>query len=186
MTLDRPRVESLASEYAETEPLYTVEAEGIETLSDAFSSGEYGWRDAMWIVRWYCRRSLGSGSDTARTAAEDEFETNGMDAVRDAIAGAVEAQGVDDALEELLTLAGVDVPVASAFLFYIDPSAYIAVGEREWTALLEAGELQEPYPNQPTAADYGRYLDTCRELSKQQRYDLWSLYRALRRYPDAE
>jgi len=182
MTLDRSRVESLASEYAETEPLYTVEAEGIETLPDAFSSDEYGWRDAVWVVRWYCRRSLGSGSDAARAAIEDEFETNEMSAVRDAIAGAVEAESVDTAFGELLTLTGVDVPVASAFLFYIDPSAYIAVGEREWTALSEAGELAEPYPDPPTTAEYGRYLESCRGLSKRYGYDLWSLYRALRRY----
>lgn len=186
MTLDRTHVESLAAEYAETEPLYTVEAEGIETLPGAFTSGGYGWRDAVWVVRWYCRRALGSGDDTARTATEEAFETNASDAVRDAIAGAVEAQCVDDALDELLSLTGVDVPVASAFLFYIDPSAYIAVGEREWTALLEAGELTEPYPDSPTAADYGRYLDASRELSERYGYDHWTLYRALRRYPKSE
>ena len=183
MTLDRLHVESLASEYADAEPLYTVEAEGVETLPGAFSSGEYGWRDAAWVVRWYCRRSLRSGSDAPRRAIEDEFEDNGMDAVRDAIAGAVEADDVDHAFDRLLTLAGVDVPVASAFLFYIDPTTYLAVGEREWTALLEADELGRPYPDSPSVDDYGRYLGACRGLSEQYGYDLWSLYRALRRYP---
>ncbi len=186
MALNRSRIEALASEYAETEPLYTVEAEGIETLPRAFSTGEYGWRDAVWVVRWFCRRSCNSGDGTARSAAETEFENNEMDAVRDAIEQALRARSVDDAVDGLSSLIGVDVPVASAFLFYIDPSEYIVVGENEWTALLEAGELTEPYPDPPDATDYGRYLGTCRELSERYGCDHWSLYRALWRSAGTE
>ncbi|MES3517051.1 MAG: hypothetical protein PPP58_05225 [Natronomonas sp.] len=179
MSLDRGRVESLAAEYAETEPLYAVEADHVETLPKAFASGEYGRRDAEWVVQWYYRRFLGSYPDDDRQAVEDAFESNDFDAIRTAITAATNADDAASAIDRLTDLDGVDVPVASAFLFYIDPTAYIVVGRREWAALVDAGRLTEPYPDPPRRSDYSRYLEVCLSVSADVECDLWTLYRAL-------
>jgi len=179
MSFDRNRIETLSAEYPETEPLYTVEKQHLETLPEAFASGEYGRRDATWVVRWYGRRFLGSFPDGKRRRIETAFDRNDFETIREAIGEAADATDVREALDSLRTLAGVDVPVASAFLFYIDPDAYLVVGEREWSALSAAGELSEPYPEPPSTEEYERYLDSCRRIAEEADTDLRTLYRAL-------
>ena len=179
MALDCTRIESLAETYAESEPLYGVEAEHIETLPAAFAAGEYGWRDVVWIVRWHYRRFLGDYPDADRRDAEAAFEQNDFEDVRSAIGGAVGAETVRNALESLRSLGGVDIPVASAMLFFIHPEAYLVVGERAWTALETAEELSASYPDLLTVNAYERYLGACRTVAERCGCDLWTLYRAL-------
>ncbi|QSG02980.1 hypothetical protein [Natranaeroarchaeum sulfidigenes] len=180
MELTPALVERLAAEYEREAPFHTVEQESIETLPAAFESGEFGRRDASWVVEWYYRREMGALSNRERREREDAFEGNDRREIKRAIVDAATADSLDDALDRLTQLDGIDVPVASAFLFFIDPERYLVVGEREWNALSDAGELHDPYPNPPTRAEYERYLNTCRSIAERLDCDLPTLYRALR------
>ncbi|RQG89969.1 hypothetical protein EA462_08150 [Natrarchaeobius halalkaliphilus] len=184
MKLTRSLVTAEARQYREQEPLFVVERENLKTLPGALESGEYGRRDAAWIVRWYYRRFLGEYPDEARRNAEERFWETDFDAVRTAISGAIDAPDAAVAVDRLTDLEAVDVPVASAFLMFIDPEAYVVVGPREWSVLSTTGELSEPYPDPPSVAQYQRYLEQCQSLADELDCDLETLYRALWRLSD--
>ncbi|QLK25662.1 hypothetical protein HYG81_16495 [Natrinema zhouii] len=184
MELTRSLVESQAREYRNREPLYAVEEENLETLPAAFESGEYGRRDAAWVVRWYYRRFLGDYPDDERRDAEERFRTNDFEAVRVAIADAVDASDATAGIDSLTALEAVDVPVASAFCMFIDPDEFVVVGPREWSTLRDADELPHPYPDPPSVSQYETYLERCRSLADRFDCDLWTLYRALWRLSD--
>jgi hypothetical protein len=166
-------------EYPNVQPLATVEEEHIELLPGTFASGDYGWRDAEWVVQWYYRRSLGAYPDSERRAVEDAYGENSFEDVRTAIAAAVDAGAVAGKLDRLTALEGVDVPVGSAVLQFVDPDSYIVVGDREWSVLREADAIEDAYPDPPTIPEYERYLATCRTIADRCDRDLWGLYRAL-------
>lgn len=178
MELSRSIVMDEAESYRESEPLVTVEDQHLDILPGMFAEGEFGRRDAEWVVRWYFRRFLGSYPDAERRSREEQFRENDFDRVH-GLLQELTALDVDEALARLTDLDGVDVPVASAFLQFADPDSYIVVGEREWSALSEAGELSEPYPDPLPPAAYETYLDTCRALAADFDCDLTTLYRAL-------
>lgn len=236
MELTRATVHDATAEYEREEPLYTVEAQHVETLPGALAAGEFGRRDAIWVVRWFRRRYLGSLPDSIPNDLEDRFEENGYRDVVDAVtaagtalqtdteAASAEATGaergeseaagaeatgaergeseaaspergeseaasddtdaragadLETAVDHLRDLEGVDVSVASAFCFFLDPDRFLVMSEREWTALHEAGELEAPYPDSPTVVDYQTYLETVRSVADRLECDLWTLYRAL-------
>lgn len=179
MELTRSLVEAQASEYADEEPLYAVEQENVDMLSDALGSVEYGWRDVEWVVQWYFRRHLGAYDDAERRAAEDAYGDNDFDDVRDAISGAFDADDTEQRLDSLTALVGVDVPLASAFLQFMFPARYVVVGEREWGVLHDAGELDYPCPDAVGVDEYLTYHDSCRGLCDRLDVDAWTLYRAL-------
>ena len=180
MELSPSTVNRLAAEYERDAPFHTVEQEAIETLPDAFAPGEFGRRDAIWVVEWYYRREMGAIPNHERREREEAFEGNDRRAVKRAIVDAAAAESIDEALDALTDLDGVDLPVASAFLFFIDPGHYLVVGEREWNALSDAGELPDPYPDPPSRDSYEQFLEQCRSLAGQFDVELWTLYRALR------
>ncbi|MFC4436657.1 MULTISPECIES: hypothetical protein [Natrialbaceae] len=179
MALSRSLVKAKADEYRAQEPLFPVEREAIETLPDAFAAGEFGWRDAEWVVQWHYRRSLGAVPNVDRREREDRFGQNEFDDVRNALVGVAAAVDPADRIDRLLSLEGVDVPVASAFLLFADPDACIVVGEREWTVLADHGLLADPYPAPPSVEAYETYLETCRSVADRLECDAWTLYRAL-------
>ncbi|PSP28309.1 hypothetical protein BRC65_02465 [Halobacteriales archaeon QH_2_65_14] len=179
MELTGSLVEEKADEYRDVEPLYSVETEHVEMLRGTFASGEYGWRDAEWVVQWYFRRYLGAYPDEERRDTEQRFRDNDFDDVVDALSAILDDGGVAEKLDRLTGLEGVDVPVASAFLLFLFPERYVVVGDREWTVLCEAGELDEPYPDPPSRAAYLTYQETCRGLCERFDVDAWTLYRAL-------
>lgn len=184
MQLSSTSIADAAANYRTEEPLYAVEAEHVELLPDTFASGEYGRRDAEWVVQWYYRRHLGAFPDADRRAAESRFRENDFETVLERVEAARTAGGTADAVGELIALSGVDVGVASAFLFFLDPSRYLPVGPREWSPLREAGELSDPYPDALSTDDYRRYLRTCRGLADRFDLELWTLYRGLWRLSD--
>ena len=179
MELTSEVVRAKAAEYDAEHALFAVEAEQVEGLPGAFASGDFGWRDAEWVVRWYYRRYLGDYPEERRRAAEAAFGENDYEAVRSAISGALDAPDDAEAVRRLTDLDGVDVPVAAAFLMFADPGAYVVVGEREWAVLREAGVLDGPYPDPPSVDEYLAYLDTCRAVADRTDCDLWTLYRGL-------
>ncbi|MEY7850797.1 hypothetical protein AB7C87_16525 [Natrarchaeobius sp. A-rgal3] len=184
MELTRSIVEAEARAYREHAPLAVVEAENVETLPGAFASGEYGRRDAAWVVRWYYRRFLGEYPDDERRDAEDRFWNNEFDAVRAAVGDAVHADDAAAGVESLTCLEGVDVPVASAFLAFVAPEEYVVVGPRTWSTLEAAGELERVYPDPPSIPAYETYLERCHELADRFDCDPWTLYTALFRLGD--
>ncbi|AUX08119.1 hypothetical protein AArcSl_0466 [Halalkaliarchaeum desulfuricum] len=184
MELSPSLVAEKAAEYRSVEPLYAVEADHLEIMPKTFDSGEYGRRDAQWPVRWYYRRHLGAFPDRDRRDAESRFRENDFEAVMESIEAAKRSESAADAVGELTALSGVDVGVASALLFFSDPSQYVAVGAREWNTLGTAGELSEPYPDPLSPSDYERYLGACRRVADRVDCDLWTLYRALWRLSD--
>lgn len=184
MELTRTLVEQSAREYEREAPFYTVEQESIETLPAAFENGEFGRRDAIWVVEWYYRRELGTISNPDRRALEDEFEENERREIKGAVVDAANADTLDAAIDSLTALSGVDISVASAFLFFIDPDRYLVVSGTEWGVLHDANHLSEPYPDPPTLDEYVEYLDVCRTLADRFGHDLWTLYQALRRLSD--
>ena len=179
MALTREVVLEKAEEYAETEPLYAVESENIDTLPQAYRSGNYGWRDAVWVVRWYYRRYLGEYPDDQRRAGEAAFGDNEFDEVRTAIAEAASADDLDTKLETLTSLRGVAIPIASAFLMFLDPEEYVVIGDREWRVLAEDGTLDPDVPESFTTEDYTTYLEACREQCETFDCTMWTLYRAI-------
>ncbi|QAU13989.1 hypothetical protein EKH57_15445 [Halorubrum sp. BOL3-1] len=179
MDLTPAVVETAREEYPDRQPLSAVETEHLELLPAAFESGDFGWRDAEWVVQWYYRRFLGEVSDDRRRAAEDAYAENDAEAVRDAIAAAAAAEDAAEGLERLTALSGVGVAVGSAFLQFLDPEAYVVVGRREWRTLRAAGELDAAYPDPPTTREYEQYLETCRRVAERCGCSLVDLYCAL-------
>lgn len=179
MDLTAEVVADAIDEYRAVQPLSAVEAEHLEMLPDTFASGDYGWRDPEWVVQWYYRRFLGAYPDEERRAAEYAYGENTYEDVHAAIDGAVAADETAEKLQHLTALEGVDVPVASAFLQFMHPDAYVVVGERTWSVLHEAGELDGPYPDPPSVPAYERHLERCRAIAERCDCSLWGLYRAL-------
>lgn len=180
MELTAAQVNSLAEKYMSVEPLAAVEQEHIEMLPETFAGEEYGRRDVEWVVQWYFRRYLGAYPDRARRDAEERFRDNDFSTVLETLASV--ADNRDDTaenLQQLCELAGIDVPVASAFLQFTHPDRYVALDSRLWEILRECDELDGPYPEEPSIETYRRFDDACQRLTERFDVDPWTLYRAL-------
>lgn len=160
--LDPETLEKALAEYLDREAFATVEDDRLETLPEAFADGSYLWKDCEWVVRWYLRRPL----DGRTNPEEEAFRQNRMTEVEAAIDAAVAGETVADRLEALLALEGVDVRIASAFLQFIDPERFAAVAEPCWDALMDAGDLDEPFPEPVKPSAYERYIDRCSEYAE--------------------
>lgn len=178
-TLTTALVEELAGEYEAREPFDMREREHIDTFPEALSADDLHWRDTEWVVRWYFRRYLGDYPHEDRTAIEGAYGENDFPDVREALEAALASDDAANAIRRLTTLHGVDVRVASAFLAFFAPEAYIVVGERTWQALVSESELSERYPDPLTPTDYATYRRVCRETADRLGVSLWTLYRAL-------
>jgi hypothetical protein len=179
MELTPSLVAEKAREYRETEMLSDTEREHVDILPGMFADGEYGWRDAEWVVQWYFRRYLGDYPNADRRAAEAAYGENDFDDVLDTLSAVTEADDDAERVRLLRTLEGVDVRIASAFLQFLIPEEYVVVGDREWAVLRAADELDEPYPDPPGVEAYLTYLEVCREVAERCDCDLWTLYTAL-------
>jgi hypothetical protein len=179
MELTADLVQETIGKYPEVQPLAHAEEEHIEMLPDMLASGDYGWRDPEWIVQWYGRRFLGGMPNAERRALEEAYDDNDYEDVHAAIEAAVDADSPEAKLSHLMSLAGVDVPIASAFCQFLHPERYVVVDERQWSTLREYGELDAAYPSPPTAEDYERYLETYRAVAERCECSLWDLYRTL-------
>lgn len=179
MKLDQTVTQRLPEEYEETQPLAASEAEHLEMLSSAFATGDFGWRDAEWVVQWFYRRFLGTYPDKTRRELEDDYGENSYEAVREAVTGSASATATETKLNLLTELTGVGVSVASAFLQFLDPESYVVMSSREWGVLRRTGELPEPYPDNPGTQDYERYVSACRTVAERCHCDLWTVYQAL-------
>lgn len=179
MHLTRDVVHAEAAKYADRQPLAAVEEEHLDLLPADLERGEFGWRDAEWIVQWHFRRHLGAYPDRKRRSVESAYGENDYEAVVDAVTAAAAADDTAEKLAHLTDLNGVDVAVGSAFLTFLAPERYLVVSPREWSVLERAEELSDPYPESPSPDDYERYLATCREVAERSDCDLRTLYKAI-------
>jgi len=179
MELTAAVVDEKVRAYPDFQPLSAVEEDHVEMLPDVFARGDYSPRDAEWVVRWYFRRYLGAYPDAERRATESTYGENDFEAVRAVIGATIDAGDPGSKLDHLTSLAGVDVPVGSAFLQFLDPDRYIVLGEREWTVLGRTGAVDEEYPDSPTIPQYVRYLESCRSVAEDCDCTLWELYQTL-------
>jgi len=186
MELTRALVAEKAREYRDAEPFDAVERDHVEIIPETFSSGDFGWRDAEWVVQWYYRRYRGAYPDERRRANEDAFRENDFDDVVDVLTHVSREGDVHEKTARLTTLEGVAVPVASAFLQFVFPDRYVVVGDREWSVLENAGELEGPYPDPPSVEEYVTYHEACRDLVDRLEVDPWTLYRAIWRLSSSE
>ncbi|MFB6252069.1 MAG: hypothetical protein ABEI27_10375 [Halobellus sp.] len=165
--------------YPEVQPFSMVEDEHRELLPKMFERGDYGWRDAEWVVQWYGRRFIGGFPKSDRRTLEDAYDDNDYEDVHDAISAAVDAEDAAEMLAHLTDLAGVDVAIGSAFCQFIHPDQYVVIDSRQWGVLSALGEVDDDYPDPPTVEDYERYLETYRAVAERCECSLWDLYRAL-------
>lgn len=121
--------------------------------------------------------------DEAEREAEERPDTErdtGLDAERDADPDP-SAPAHHRAIDALTDLPGVDVAVASALLWFLDPDRFLVVGDREWRVVAAFTDLDAGYPDPMTAAAYDRYLDAVRTVSDRIDVDSWHLYMVLQR-----
>ncbi|WP_435073594.1 hypothetical protein [Halorubrum sp. HHNYT27] len=189
------RVDEHVETYRETAPFYPVEAEAIESLGDAFRAGDYGRRDVEWVIRWYFRRRVEAIDHDERRAVEEAVE--GVEprelrgALWDAIDALDEAGAASDtdvaepshhrAIDALTRLPGVDVAVATALLWFLDPDRFLVVGDREWRVVAALTDLKDGYPDPMTPDAYDRYLAAARTLGERLDVDGWRLYMVIQR-----
>lgn len=188
------RVADHVETYRESAPFHPVEAEAIESLSEAFRAGEYGKRDVEWVVRWYFRRAVTDIDHEERRAVEDAVSDVEPRELRGAMWDAIDAldDGIGNpphhrALDALTGIPGVDVEVASALLWFLDPDEYFVVGEREWAVVAaltddarSGVDLDDRYPEPMTVDAYDRFLDAVRALADRLEVDHWRLYMVIR------
>lgn len=154
-------VEDALDRYPEHAVFAQVEDDRLETLPAAFRDGSYLWKDVEWVVRWYCRRPL-DGHDRS---AEEEFRENDMGSIENAIERVQTAEDIPERISVLTELEGVDVPIASAFLQFIDPDSFAAIDRRAWRTLDENGAVQTTYPSVVTVDVYETYLRECHGIA---------------------
>lgn len=186
MQRSRSDIVERSREYERREPLYEVERDRLETLPDAFEDRSLVWKDVEWIVRWYYRRYLGDFPSDRRRRAEDRYAENSWEDVEETLYRAIDADESTTALERLLTLDGVNVPVASAILRFANPDEYVVVDDRAWGVLYRADELADPYPDPPSVEEYLAFRERCVRLAESFDVELQTLYRALWRIAGAE
>jgi hypothetical protein len=168
MEITGRRIREAAQKYPQHEAVAFDEEEhhlGILPLS--FREGSWTQDDLEWIIRWKSQRAAGY------------FDDNDPELVADTVAEAVEAQGPASKIDILRELRGVEVPMASAILVFMDPEAYTVLDERAWNTLNRAGFLEDSIPGHPKTADYLRYLGVCHSLSQELDISLRTLDRAL-------
>jgi hypothetical protein len=198
------RADEHVEAYRETAPFYPVEAEAVESLGDAFRAGDYGRRDVEWVVRWYFRRRVGATDHAERRAVEEAVEGTEPRELRGALWDAIDALDEADAasdadaadsggdadaaepahhraLDAFTGIPGVDVAVASALLWFLEPDRFPVVGDREWRVVAALTDLDEGYPDPMTPDAYDRYRDAARTLSGRLGVDGWRLYMVLQR-----
>ncbi len=173
--LDPVRLREYIDEYERREPFARVEDDRLATLPAAFAEGTYLWKDIEWIVRWYCRRPL----DGRGAAEEAAFRENDMAAIRDAIESTLAADTIPERIHSLSRLAGVDVPIATAMLQFMDPLRFAVITERSWNALYDMGLVDELFHTPVDAPRYVRYLRECTDLATEADVTVAAVERAL-------
>lgn len=178
-TLTRTVVEELNRDYERTEAFYLVEQERLETMPEAVREGTLSWKDVEWLVRWYYRRFLTSTYNARARDVERAYRSNEWATIRATLESVIDIDDPAERVAQVRTLDGIDIPVASGMLYFIDPTRDIVMGEREWHALEVAGELDEAYPRRVRPSDYCTYLEVCTTVTDRLNITFIELQRSL-------
>lgn len=177
--LTRKVVDRLNHDYERAEAFYLVEEERLETMPESVREGSISWKDGEWLVRWYYRRFLSSAYNARATEVEGAYRSNDWPTIRDTLRSVIDIDDPAERVAQVSTLDGIDVPVATGMLYFIDPTRDIVMSEREWRGLEIAGELGESYPRRVTPSDYRTYLEVCDEVTDRLDVTFIELQRAL-------
>lgn len=170
MTLSRQLLEAKAKDYEDQ--YYEEELERLETLPRKFANDGWVMDDLEWIIKW--KVGVAFEKPVLR-----HFRSNDEAAIREAIEEAVSAQSVGERVRALTSLKGIGVPVASAFLLFVDPDRFTLIDVRAWQALLDAGYFDQELSETPTVEEYLLYLGACWALANQYDVKLRTLDMAL-------
>lgn len=146
---------------------FEEEERQLELLPVAFAEGSWRWEDLEWLVDWKSRRAAGYFEDNDPQFAEEILDQ------------AIEARGIVEKVETLTELKGVGVPMASAFLVFMDPTAYTVLDVRAWESLAAVGHIDTELSETPTIDQYLTYLGVCHPLANEFEVELRTLDRAL-------
>lgn len=168
MQLSTQLFDALTQEYRREvgDDEYRLELELLETMPQKFTEHAWSTGDLEDIVRWKSPRAL------------PKFRENDEAEINDAVKQALEARSVKDRIEALRSLDGVEVPMASSFLLFVDPETYTVIDSRAWDALREFGYVSGDHDN-TSIEQYLLYLGCCRTLAVEYEVDLRDLDRAL-------
>lgn len=144
---------------------YRSEVELLQELPEKFDNRIWSREDLEEIVQWKSHRALPDFGENDR----------GVD---ETIEKALDAQELSEAVDALRGLHGVQVPMASAFLMFMDPNKYTVIDERAWKAFRDLGYVTADYDNQSTYK-YVLYLGICKALALEHGVSLRNLDRAL-------
>ncbi len=178
-TLTRTVVEELNRDYERTEAFYLVEQERLETMPEAVREGTLSWKDVEWLVRWYYRRFLTSTYNARARDAERAYRSNEWATIRATLESVIDIDDPAERVAQVHTLDGIDIPVASGMLYFIDPTRDIVMGGREWHALEGVGEINEAYPKKVRPSDYCTYLEVCTTVADRLNITFIELQRSL-------
>ena len=179
MELSPDIIRDEAERYPDRQPMFSAEKEHRSMLPNLLGGGDFGWRDAEWVVQWHFRRHLGAYPDKSRRDAENAYGDNDYEAVADALGAALNTDDLEEKLTALTELRGVGVALASAFLHYLHSQEFLVVSGREWSVLEAAGRLEQSYPDSLTVDEYSQYLEACRTLAATTGCELRTVYQAV-------
>ncbi|ESS12692.1 MAG: hypothetical protein A07HR60_00391 [uncultured archaeon A07HR60] len=179
MELSPDVVRDEAESYPNRQPMFSMEQEHRSMLPNLLGDGDFGWRDAEWVVQWHFRRHLGAYPDRSRRDAENAYGDNDYEAVADALAAARTTDDLEEKFTALTQLRGVGGELASAFLHYLHPEEFLVVSGREWSVLEAAGRVERSYPDSLTIDEYSQYLEACRTLATTAGCELRTVYQAV-------
>lgn len=164
-------LEEKANQYSDEIDDYESEEERLDALPTAFDTGSWTVNDIAWIVKDWKLESLPD--------AFSDFGDNSDDEIEDAIHQATQRTTISGKLEALRTLNGIEIPVASSILVFMNPDRYTVLDKRAWTALYDIGYVYDRGFDNDSIEDYLVYLGTCRALACEYDVDLRTLDRVL-------
>lgn len=167
MELTGRNIREQARMYPDRVTDYAEEVRQLDILPVAFAEGSWTQADIEWLVRWKSQRVL------------PMFQDNDADRVAAVIAAVRKHNSPTQKVQALTDLRGVGVPMASAFLLFMNPTAYTVIDRFAWQALTAAGHLEQALSEPPTVAEYLRYLGVCHSLATELEVDLRTLDRGL-------
>lgn len=167
MDLNGRLIREQARKYPELVDDYDAEIKHLDILPVAFAERSWKWGDLEWIVDWKSRRAAGY------------FEDNNPEHGEDIVEQAIETRGVVEKVETLTELSGVGIPMASAFLVFMNPTAYTVLDIRAWDTLQATEHLDAELSDSPTVDEYITYLGVCHALANKVDVELRTLDRAL-------
>lgn len=163
-SLSRDLILEKTSIYAEE---YPEEKELFDEISEKINRGDWEWNDLERIVYWKSQR------------ASSYFEENDQRMVNEIVKQVINTDDITKKVELLQSIKGIQVPMSSAFLMFIDPTKYTVIDVRAWNTLQKMEYLTSDLSSTPSVEEYLLYLGTCRALATEYEVSLRDLDRTL-------